>query len=408
LKLEIAKKGKKTVVNSHKRPLPNRAPKKGNRIEYQWYDKGIIYKKGLVERGGKNTMKIKWDEEGLQATVDVKGKEGWWFFEAGNAKRRKTAWKPPVSEEEDVVDKALTRSIPRFMKSDVAGPPPKGKHKVVRFYQREHFKIGGPTMDCVDRLGCNFTTHIRFTKKHNLWPKKHICRLQRIELKKGHPAAPPKNIDCLVFWIKINVKDAAAPYGGDFKSHSLIVCHFNKKLAGSTTAMPLFEVGIADVKKFDKGLLCKLCGMVGLVKALGIKFDKFCEGFEKPKEVDIPKTLTELKSPVSAAAPSPAGYETPNSGRGMRIKIESARIKGYLPKSSLRPQVDDGQGLAESAIVIADDEAKLDILKQKVDSQRRKIEHLESELQEERVELASALKRVDTVKAQRESHITQK
>ena len=155
--------------------------------------------------------------------------------------------------------------------------------------------------------------------------------------------------------------------------------------------MPLFEVGIADVKKFDKGLLCKLCGMVGLVKALGIKFDKFCEGFEKPKEVDIPKTLTELKSPVPAAAPSPAGYETPNSGRGMRIKIESARIKGYLPKSSLQPQVDDGQGLAESAIVIADDEAKFNILKQKVDSQRRKIEHLESDLQEERVELVSAL-----------------
>ena len=137
-------------------------------------------------------MKIKWDKEGLQATVDVKGKEGWWFFEADNAKRRKTAWKPPVPEEEDVVDKALTRSIPRFMKSDVAGPPPKGKHKVVRFYQREHSKIGGPTMNCVDCLGCNFTTHIRFTKKHNLWPKKHICRLQRIELKKGHPAAPPQ------------------------------------------------------------------------------------------------------------------------------------------------------------------------------------------------------------------------
>ena len=70
--------------------------------------------------------------------------------------------------------------------------------------------------------------------------------------------------------------------------------------------------------------------------------------------------------------------------------------------------MDDGQGLAESAIVIADDEAKFNILKQNVDSQRRKIEDLESELQEERVELASALKRVDTVKAQRESHSTQK
>ena len=84
---EMAKKGKKAVVNPHKRLLSNRAPKKGDCIEYQWDDKGVEYKKDLVERGGKNTMTVKWDEEGLQNTVDVKGKNGWWFFEAGNAKR---------------------------------------------------------------------------------------------------------------------------------------------------------------------------------------------------------------------------------------------------------------------------------------------------------------------------------
>ena len=89
LKLEMAKKGKKAVVNPHKRPLPNRAPKKGDRIEYQWDEKGVIYKKGLVERGGKNTMKIKWDEEGLQATVDVKGKEGWWFLRTETPREEK-------------------------------------------------------------------------------------------------------------------------------------------------------------------------------------------------------------------------------------------------------------------------------------------------------------------------------
>ena len=70
----------KAVTNPNKRPLPNHAPKKGDRIEYQWDDAGKVYKKGLVQRGGKNTMKVKWDEEGLQDLVDVKGKDGWWFF----------------------------------------------------------------------------------------------------------------------------------------------------------------------------------------------------------------------------------------------------------------------------------------------------------------------------------------
>ena len=70
----------KAKTNPNKRPLPNRAPKKGDRIEYQWDDAGKVYKKGLVQRGGKNTMKVKWDEEGLQDLVDVKGKDRWWFF----------------------------------------------------------------------------------------------------------------------------------------------------------------------------------------------------------------------------------------------------------------------------------------------------------------------------------------
>jgi hypothetical protein len=145
----MAKKTKAPVTNPNKRPLPNRAPKKGDRIEYQWDDLGKVYKKGLVERGGKNTMKVKWDEEGLQPVVDVKGKEHWWFFESGNAKKRKKAWKPPALEKAEIAseDQTLTRSIPRFMKSSTEGPPPKGKHKVHRFFQRQHLKVGGPTMD---------------------------------------------------------------------------------------------------------------------------------------------------------------------------------------------------------------------------------------------------------------------
>jgi hypothetical protein len=118
--------------------------------------------------------------------------------------------------------------------------------------------------------------------------------MQRIDLMGGHPAAPPKDTQCLVFWIKVDVKESANPYGGDFKSliHSLIICHFDSKVAKSVKAMPIFQVRIEDVKSFDKGLLCKLGGQVGLVKALCLKFDKSREAFQKPKTVEVPKPKT--------------------------------------------------------------------------------------------------------------------
>ena len=397
----------KAKTNPNKRPLPNRAPKKGDRIEYQWDDAGLVYKKGLVQRGGKNTMKVKWDEEGLQDLVDVKGKDGWWFFESGNAKRRKKAWKPPALEKEEKAseDTTLTRCIPRFMKSSTEGPPPKGKHKVVRFFQRQHLKVGGPTMDCVQRLGCLFTTHIRFTRKHKKIPKQHVCRLQPVELVSGHEAVPPKGIECLIFWIKIDVVDNAAAYGGDFKALRLVVCHFDKKLAGSTTKMPIFECRMKHVAKFGEGLLCRACGDVGLVKALGLKFDKFCETWQKLK----PAAEAEDEKPADALPDAKQKLFLTPEGRGMRVKIESARMKGYLPRTAVPPpQPDDGKGLKSSAIELDKIKTEAEELNTRISAQRRKIEHLEEQLSQERIELATALKRIDTVVGQREAHSTGK
>ena len=84
-----AKKKKKLVVNPLKWPLPNRNPKKGDRIKYQWDRKGESYELGLVQRGGKTDMKVLWDVDKKELTVPVAGKEGWWFFETGNASRKK-------------------------------------------------------------------------------------------------------------------------------------------------------------------------------------------------------------------------------------------------------------------------------------------------------------------------------
>ena len=230
-------KSKDPTINIAKRTLPNRAPKKGDRIEYQWDNEGLVYKKGKVKRGGKNTMLVDWDEDGLKKTVDVKGKEGWWFFESGNAKRKRKAWVPPKADEVSAaVDNAETPGFPKFMKSSTEGPAPKGEHKTVRFYPRQKFKIGGPTLVCLKRLGSLFTTHLRFTQKYKVkkLQKQHLCRLQELTLKKGtkHYAAPQKNVKLLLFWIKVIVDpDPMDEYGGKPTHISLIVCHWDKKLA---------------------------------------------------------------------------------------------------------------------------------------------------------------------------------
>ena len=271
-------KKRKLVVNPKKRELPGRNPKKGDRIEYQWDEKGLKYEKGEVQRGGANIALVKWDSDSKTTTVDIKGREGWWFFESGNAakkKKKKNAWKPPPHVP-DVVEQALTRAIPPFMKSDILGPAPAGKHKVAKFYQREKYKIGGETMNCSDRLNMIFTTHIRFTKKHVLYPKKHFCRCQRIELVPGHSCTPPKGVECLVLWIKIEVaKDVHSDWGGaPTTMPSLIICHLDKALANGVATMPIYEVNISAVKHADKGLQCMICEQVGLIQALQIKFHK--------------------------------------------------------------------------------------------------------------------------------------
>ena len=76
----------KVLVNPKERPVPSRAPKRGDRIEYQWDLKALVYKKGKVTRGGSKNMHVDWDEKGLQTPVPVKGKEGWWFFDTSTPK----------------------------------------------------------------------------------------------------------------------------------------------------------------------------------------------------------------------------------------------------------------------------------------------------------------------------------
>lgn len=72
------------------------------------------------------------------------------------------------------------------MMADIDGPSPKCKYKCVRLYARQKYKIRGEKMNCTDRLSMIFTTHIRFTKKHVLYLKKHFCRCQRVQV--GTPA----------------------------------------------------------------------------------------------------------------------------------------------------------------------------------------------------------------------------
>ena len=78
-KKKKAKKKKKLVVNPLKWPVPNRNPKKGDRVKYQWDRTGKSYELGLVLRGGKTDMKVLWDVDKKELTVGVAGKEGWWF-----------------------------------------------------------------------------------------------------------------------------------------------------------------------------------------------------------------------------------------------------------------------------------------------------------------------------------------
>ena len=93
----------------------------------------------------------------------------------------------------------------------------------------------------------------------------------------------------------------------------------------------------------------------------------------------------------------------------MRVKIESARMKGYLPRTAVPPpQPDDGKGLKSSAIELDKIKTEAEELNTRISAQRRKIEHLEEQLSQERIELATALKRIDTVVGQREAHSTGK
>jgi hypothetical protein len=122
-------------------------------------------------------MNVLWDVDKKKLVVPVAGKEGWWFFEMGNAAAKKKAktWKPPTPEKANKTGE-ITRKIPPFMKSDIEGKPPKGKHKCIEFYPRQQFKFGGPGEDgvcanCIDRLGLVFAQHIRFTKKHKEFAK---------------------------------------------------------------------------------------------------------------------------------------------------------------------------------------------------------------------------------------------
>jgi len=209
----------------------------------------------------------------------------------------------------------------------------------------------------------------------------------------------------LIFWIKIDVVDNAAAYGGDFKALRLVICHFDKKLAGSTTKMPIFECRMKHVAKFGEGLLCRACGDVGLVKALGLKFDKFCETWQKLK----PAAEAEDEKPADALPDAKQKLFLTPEGRGMRVKIESARMKGYLPRTAVPPpQPDDGKGLKSSAIELDKIKTEAEELNTRISAQRRKIEHLEEQLSQERIELATALKRIDTVVGQREAHSTGK
>jgi hypothetical protein len=141
------------------------------------------------------------------------------------------------------------------------------------------------------------------------------------------------------------------------------------------------------------------------VKALGLKFDKFCETYIKLK----PAAEAKIEKPADALPDAKQKlFQTPE-GRGMRVKIQSAQMKGYLPKSTVMPpQADDSKGLKSSAIELDLIKMEAEELNTKISSQMRKIEHLEEQLSQERIVLATALKRIDSVVGQREAHSTGK
>ena len=267
-------------------------------------------------------------------------------------------------------------------------------------------------MNCTKRLNMIFTTHIRFTKKHVTYPKKHFCRCQRIELVRGHPCTPPAGIEALVLWIKVDVAvDVHSEWGGaPTTMPSLIICHFDKALANGVASMPIYEINISAVKYADKGLQCMICEQVGLIQALQIKFNKWMQRFEPPEQ---PATMLEpLLPPMQEPEfrqPTPVPIIPPiipGPSPGManplmtpppypnRIRIKTERYRTYRPESAsaapIPAAVDDGVEVRAPGAVI--------------NSQNRKIARLEQELNNKDVEIASALKRVETLIAQRKAH----
>ena len=285
-----AKKKKKLVVNPLKWPVPNRNPKKGDRVKYQWDRTGKSYELGLVLRGGKTDMKVLWDVDKKELTVPVADKEGWWFFESGNAARKRAkakTWKPPPV----VTNKSgeTTRRMPKFQNSSIEAAPPKGKHLCIEFYPRHHFKFGGPGKDggcsnCLDRLGLIFAQHVKFTKKckNKKLTGKHFCRGQRVELDRFHEAFPPANTSAVILWLKLAVQpNVDNEWGGEpLDIPSAIICHFDKTLANSMTIMPIYEVDLEEIVSVERGLLTEFDNNRGLVEALQIKFNLFCKIFD--------------------------------------------------------------------------------------------------------------------------------
>ena len=99
-----------------------------------------------------------------------------------------------------------------------------------------------------EQLGLTFAQHIRFTTKHKAHTKIHYCCGQQATTKPGHEACPPEGIAAVILWIKITVKpDNHQEWGGKLKGQqSLIIRHFEIKLANSLSIMPLFKINVED------------------------------------------------------------------------------------------------------------------------------------------------------------------
>ena len=131
--------------------------------------------------------------------------------------------------------------------------PDVGKHIIEKRYQNEKLQIGGATQG-PHLYGWNFTEHIEYDKHHLEHGGSNLCRLLVVHVKKGHASFPPKNVDLVLWGVKIPVdtRQSHRRLGGEINGDITFICtHFCERKAAQ---LSVFELRWQDIESHDMKL----------------------------------------------------------------------------------------------------------------------------------------------------------